>query len=104
VTAVVDAASGVSLANAVLTTSVGSTTYTTGMYYWGSELGVKAVTITRPNLSLLEAGGTLAAGSRLISPRTAVALGKYAGATAKASGVVAAVGLGIEGGVLGACR
>ncbi len=98
-TGVVDATSGVGLANAVLTTSVGTTT-------WSVTRGVppRQWNVTQPNLSLLESASNWALGNGLISPGLASGIGKFASGTAKLSGMAAAVGLGLEGGILAACR
>lgn len=101
-TGAVDAISGVGLANAALTTSVGSTTYTVWRV-WGNT-GWAPVTVTARNLSFLEGGVIWAAGRGMIPPSVAGGASAWAGATAKASGIATAVALGLEGGVLGACR
>jgi RHS repeat-associated protein len=103
-TGAVDAVSGVGTVSTALTARVGTTTYSTAAYYWGPEMGVKAVTMTKPNLSLLEGVATSAAGYGFISPGTASLVSKVAAPVAKVSGLATAVALGLEGGVVGACR
>ena len=99
-TTAVDAVSGVGAVTYASTASLGSTTYTTGL--WG--VPPQEWTVTSRNLSFAEAGATSAMARGLISPGTASFVGKVAAPVAKVSGVATAVSLGLEGGVLGACR
>jgi len=88
-----------------VTGSVGSTTTLTsagrGAQGWNV---IDTVVQTRPNLSLAEGAAYSAASNGLISPTTAATVGKVLGPISKAAAPVAAVGAGLELGVLGACR
>jgi RHS repeat-associated protein len=101
-TAAVDATSGVGAATYLSSASFGATTYTVWRV-WGNTGWASSQVIAR-NLSLAEGAAISAAGKGLISPTTAGIVGKVAAPLAKVSAVPTAVALGLEGGVLGACR
>ncbi len=100
-TTAVDAASGVGL----LTGSFGTTTMLVsagrGAQGWNV---MNTASRTVPNLSVAEGVAYSAASKGFIAPSTAGTLGKVIAPLGKVSAVTAAVGLGLEGGVLGACR
>lgn len=98
-TAAVDATSGVGAATYLSYASFGRTTYSVIAGVPPAEW-----TVSARNLSLAEGIAISAAGKGFISPATAGIVGKVATPLAKVSGVATAVALGLEGGVLGACR
>jgi hypothetical protein len=99
-TTAVDAVSGVGL----LTGSFGTTTtlVNAGRGAQGWNVTNTAVKTT-PNLSIAEGVAYSAASKGLISPSAAGMFGKIVSPLGKLSAVAAAVGIGLEGGVLGAC-
>jgi hypothetical protein len=98
-TTAVDATSGVGAATYLSTTSFGRTTYS----LWAG-VPPREFSVSARNLSFAEQLATSAAGNGIISPTTAGLVGKVATPLAKVSGLATAVALGLEGGVLGACR
>jgi hypothetical protein len=96
---VADAVSGAGAATYLATSSFGTTTYSV----WAG-VPPREFTVYASNLSLAEGLAISAAGNGVIPPSVAGFVGNVAAPMAKLSGVATAIGLGLEAGVLVACR